>query len=56
MILQKLDAGLSAQRIYQDLRADGFQHEYHSVRRFVAKLQGTSPLDIRRTEIHWEKR
>jgi hypothetical protein len=39
-----------AQRIYQDLVAEGFDHEYHSVRRFVAKLQGTSPLPFRRME------
>lgn len=50
VILQKLEEGLTAQRIYQDLRGDGFPHEYHSVRRFVAKLQGTSPLPFRRIE------
>jgi transposase len=50
VILEKLEQGLSAQRIYQDLLGDGFDHEYHSVRRFVAKLQGTSPLPFRRME------
>jgi hypothetical protein len=40
VILEKLEQGLSGQRIYQDLRAEGFGHEYHSVRRFVAKLRG----------------
>jgi transposase len=45
-----LEQGLSAQRIYQDLGGDGFDHEYHSVRRFVAKLQKTSPLPFRRME------
>jgi transposase len=50
VILEKLEQGLSAQRIYQDLVGDGFDHEYHSVRRFVAKLQGTSPLPFRRME------
>ncbi|MFH1266457.1 MAG: IS21 family transposase [Planctomycetota bacterium] len=50
IILEKLELGLSAQRIYQDLRAEGFDHEYHSVRRFVAKLRGTSPLPFRRME------
>ena len=50
VILEKLEQGLSAQRIYQDLRGDGFDHEYHSVRRFVARLQGTSPLPFRRME------
>jgi hypothetical protein len=47
VILEKLEQGLSGQRIYQDLRAEGFQHEYHSVRRFVAKLRGTRPLPFR---------
>jgi hypothetical protein len=50
VILEKLDQGLSAQRIYQDLVGDGFDREYHSVRRFVAKLQKTSPLPFRRME------
>jgi transposase len=50
VILEKLELGLSAQRIYQDLAGDGFEHEYHSVRRFVAKLRGTSPLPFRRRE------
>jgi len=50
VILQKLELGLSAQRIYQDLVGEGFDHEYHSVRRFVAKLRKTSPLPFRRME------
>lgn len=50
VILEKLEQGLSGQRIYQDLRAEGFNHEYHSVRRFVAKLRGTRPLPFRRME------
>jgi len=45
-----LELGLSAQRIYQDLVPEGFAHEYHSVRRFVGKLRGTSPLPFRRME------
>jgi transposase len=49
-ILEKLDQGLSAQRIYQDLVGDGFDHEYHSVRRFVARLRKNSPLPFRRME------
>jgi len=49
-ILQKLELGLSAQRIYQDLVGEGFDHEYHSVRRFVARLRKTSPLPFRRME------
>ena len=39
-----------AQRIYQDLVRDGFDDQHHSVRRFVAKLQKTSPLPFRRME------
>jgi transposase len=50
VILKKLEQGLSAQRIYQDLVGDGFDHEYHSVRRFVARLQRTSALPFRRME------
>ncbi len=50
VILEKLEHGLSAQRIYQDLVGDGFGHEYHSVRRFVAKLQRTNTLPFRRME------
>jgi len=50
VILEKLEQGLSAQRIYQDLVGDGFEHEYHSVRRFVATLRRTSPLPFRRME------
>jgi transposase len=50
VILEKLELGLSAQRIYQDLVPEGFEHEYHSVRRFVAKLRGSSALPFRRME------
>jgi transposase len=50
VILEKLEQGLTAQRIYQDLASEGFEHEYHSVRRFVARLRGTSPLPFRRME------
>jgi transposase len=50
VVLEKLEQGLSGQRIYQDLRGDGFDHEYHSVRRFVAKWRGTRPLPFRRME------
>ena len=45
-----MEQGLSAQRVYQDLVGEGFGHEYHSVRRFVAKLRRTSPLPFRRME------
>jgi transposase len=50
VILEKLELGLSAQRIYQDLVPEGFDHQYHSVRRFVARLRGRSPLPFRRLE------
>lgn len=51
LILEKLEAGLSAQRIFQDLVADhGFQGRYPSVRRFVAALGKSSPLPFRRME------
>jgi len=51
IILAKLEQGLSAQRIYQDLRIEnGFAHQYHSVRRFVQCLRGRRPLPFRRME------
>ena len=50
-ISQKLDAGLSAKRIFQDLKTEhGFTGSYYSVRRFTAKLQVVSPLPFRRIE------
>jgi transposase len=51
VILAKLDQGLSAQRIHQDLVAEhGFREKYHSVRRFVRKLGQAAPLPFRRME------
>ena len=51
LIEAKLAAGLSAQRIFQDLvREHGFAGKYHSVRRFVRRLGGNSPLPFRRIE------
>ena len=51
IILDKLEAGLTAQRIYQDLVADhGFSGKYHSVRRFVGRLGEGRPLPFRRME------
>lgn len=51
-ILAKLDQGLSAQRIWQDLSAEpGFRASYHSVRRFVGRLTRTTPLPFRRMEV-----
>ncbi|MBU0638619.1 MAG: IS21 family transposase [Planctomycetes bacterium] len=51
IILAKLDQGLSAQRIHQDLVAEhGFSGKYHSVRRFVRRLGQATPLPFRRME------
>ncbi len=51
LIRAKLDDGLSAQRIFQDLvREHGFTAAYHSVRRFVRHLDGGRPLPFRRME------
>jgi transposase len=50
-ILAKLDAGLSAQRIYQDLVAeDQFPASYDSVKRFIRSLERSQPLPFRRME------
>ncbi len=46
-----LDAGLSAQRIYQDLVSEQqFAGSYDSVKRFVRQLQQAHPLPFRRLE------
>lgn len=51
VILAKLEQGLTAQRIWQDLVAEhGFPALYHSVRRYVRKLARTSPQPFRRME------
>lgn len=51
LILDKLDAGLTAQRIYQDLATEhGFSGKYHSVRRYVRLLGRGQPLPFRRLE------
>jgi transposase len=51
VILDRLDLGLSAQRIYQDLVSDhGFVGSYYSVRRFVKRLGTATPLPFRRLE------
>jgi transposase len=50
-ILAKLEQGLSAQRIWQDLVGEhGFPHRYHSVRRYVAKLGMAAKAPFRRME------
>jgi transposase len=51
IILGKLEQGLSAQRIWQDLRAEhDFADGYQSVQRFVRHLQHTRGLPFRRME------
>jgi len=50
-ILGKLQQGLSAQRIYQDLVTEsGFVGSYYSVRRYVGKLTAATKLPFRRME------
>jgi transposase len=50
-ILKRLDLGLSAQRIYQDLVTEhGFSGSYFSVRRFVRRLGTCRELPVRRLE------
>src|SRR5262245_7408692 len=50
-IQAKLDLGLSAKRIHQDLTSEhGFAGSYYSVRRFVGQLEVTQELPFRRME------
>lgn len=52
LILRKLEEGLSATRIWQDLDAEHREEapSYHSVRRFVGRLGAARPLPFRRME------
>lgn len=50
LIVAKVDAGLSAQRIHQDLGGDACGIGYDSVRRFIQRLGRTRPLPYRRLE------
>jgi transposase len=51
VILQKLETGLTAQRIYQDLCTDhGYVGSYYSVRRLIKKLMAVLPAPFRRME------
>jgi len=51
LIKDKLEQGLSAKRIHQDLVGEqGCAASYWSVRRFVARLQAKSPPPVRRIE------
>jgi transposase len=50
-IFAKLETGLSAQRIYQDLvEEDQFAASYDSVKRFIRSLEQSQPLPFRRME------
>jgi len=52
-IESKLDAGLSAQRIYQDLVSEvGFTGSYQSVKRFARQLRQQQPERVWRVEVH----
>jgi transposase len=51
VIEAKLEQGLTAQRIFQDLVSDhAFAGSYYSVRRFVHRLEEATPLPFRRME------
>jgi transposase len=51
VIEDKLQGGLSRQRIYQDLTEEyGFEGSYYSVRRFVRRLGKSQPIPFRRME------
>jgi transposase len=51
VIMAKVEVGLSAQRIYQDLvEESGFTDSYQSVKRFVRKLRSIQPERVWRLE------
>ena len=51
-IAAKLDLGLTAKRIHQDLVAEvGFSGGYQSVKRFVRRLRGAQPQRVWRVEV-----
>lgn len=52
LIAAKLDAGLTAQRIYQDLVGEvGFAGSYQSVKRYARRLRRTQPQRVWRVEV-----
>lgn len=52
LILSKVEAGLTAQRIFQDLRAESsFAGSYQSVKRYVHRLRQTTPDVVQRIEV-----
>ena len=51
VIKAKLEQGLSAQRIFQDVTSEhGFTGSYSSVKRFVQRISASTPLPFRRME------
>ena len=51
IVEDKLEDGLSGQRIYQDLRDEyGYYGSYYSVRRFIKRLREDKPIPFRRME------
>jgi len=52
LILAKFEEGLTAQRIYQDLRVEiSFTGSYQSVKRYVRRLRRTDPQLVQRIEV-----
>ena len=52
LILAKFESGLTAQRIYQDLRFEiAFTGSYQSVKRYVRRLRRTDPQLVYRIEV-----
>ena len=52
LILAKFEAGLTAQRIYQDLQVEiSFSGSYQSVKRYVHRLRRTGPQLVHRIEV-----
>ncbi len=51
-ILAKVEAGLTAQRIYQDLRSEiSFTGSYQSVKRYVRRIRRSDPKLVHRIEV-----
>jgi len=52
LILEKVNQGLSAQRVYQDLKIEvSFAGAYESVKRYVRKLRRVAPELVQRLEV-----
>jgi transposase len=52
VIAEKLQQGLTGQRIYQDLvEGRGFSASYSSIRRFIQRLDQSQPIPFRRLEV-----